>query len=365
MASSGSIQPADASSPRNLVVCLDGTTNEPETGFTNVARMFDVAEKNPGQLVYYDPGVGTMGAPAAITPWSKALTRVAGMVAGYGIRDNIEEAYTWLARQYRSGDRIFVFGFSRGAYTARALTGMLLTVGLLHADAANLMPYALKLYAKSRKMPDPAQPPDANAKQAEEEFWKASSVPKALEATSSNADASSWTPVIGTVCGSSVFSRLSDCSVNSRVASAGVSPSLGSGAALSGTSNISMWSCNDASARAVADRTAACNGRPWYNTVMCTVIGEPSWPDWNLKMAGVLSRVRSVIGRLTSCEACTEPSSLHTSTVNRATGPASEGMFSLGKSAPVRMAPRSSSLGTVIRISSLCSRSGTRTRSHN
>jgi uncharacterized protein (DUF2235 family) len=48
--------------------------------------MFDVAEKNSGQLVYYDPGVGTIGAPAAITPWVKALTRVAGKIAGYGIR---------------------------------------------------------------------------------------------------------------------------------------------------------------------------------------------------------------------------------------------------------------------------------------
>ena len=114
MTSSDSTQPADASGPRNLVVCLDGTSNEPETGSTNVARMFDVAEKNAGQMVYYDPGVGTIGALAAITPWGKALTRVAGMVAGYGIRDNIEQAYTWLAHQYRWGDRVFVFGFSRG-----------------------------------------------------------------------------------------------------------------------------------------------------------------------------------------------------------------------------------------------------------
>jgi uncharacterized protein (DUF2235 family) len=172
MTSSDSTQPADASGPRNLVVCLDGTSNEPETGSTNVARMFDVAEKNAGQMVYYDPGVGTIGALAAITPWGKALTRVAGMVAGYGIRDNIEQAYTWLAHQYRWGDRVFVFGFSRGAYTARALTGMLRTVGLLHADADNLTPYALKLYAKSGKMPDPGQPPDDNAKKADKAFWK-------------------------------------------------------------------------------------------------------------------------------------------------------------------------------------------------
>ena len=47
---------------RNLVVCLDGTRNEPETGPTNVTRLYDIAVKDDRQLVYYDPGVGTMGA---------------------------------------------------------------------------------------------------------------------------------------------------------------------------------------------------------------------------------------------------------------------------------------------------------------
>jgi uncharacterized protein (DUF2235 family) len=50
---------------RNLVVCLDGTSNEPETDVTNVARLFDMAIKDYAQLVYYDPGVGTMGARRA------------------------------------------------------------------------------------------------------------------------------------------------------------------------------------------------------------------------------------------------------------------------------------------------------------
>lgn len=132
---------------RNLVICLDGTSNEPEKGYTNVARLFDVAAKTDRQLVYYDPGVGTMGSRAAVTSLGLAATRAAGMVAGAGIRDNLEQAYAWLANHYRDGDRIFVFGFSRGAYTARALTGMLSTVGLLHAGADNLVPYAVKLYA--------------------------------------------------------------------------------------------------------------------------------------------------------------------------------------------------------------------------
>jgi len=137
---------------RNIVLCLDGTNNEPETGVTNVARMFELAAKDDRQLAYYDPGVGTMGARGAVTRPGKALTRAAGLVLGFGIKDNIEDAYTFLMHHYQPGDRIFVFGFSRGAYTARALTGMLRTVGLLRPGADNLVPYAVKLYTHTGKL---------------------------------------------------------------------------------------------------------------------------------------------------------------------------------------------------------------------
>jgi uncharacterized protein (DUF2235 family) len=103
---------------RNLVVCLDGTRNEPETGPTNVTRLYDIAVKDDRQLVYYDPGVGTMGARSATTRAGRWLTRAGGLVLGHGVRENVEEAYVFLMRAYRPGDRIFVFGFSRGAYTA-------------------------------------------------------------------------------------------------------------------------------------------------------------------------------------------------------------------------------------------------------
>jgi uncharacterized protein (DUF2235 family) len=132
---------------RNLVVCLDGTRNEPETGATNVARLFAMAVKSDDQLVHYDPGVGTLGARSATTRFGKFLTRVAGLVLGHGVKENIEEAYTFLMHNYRDGDRIFVFGFSRGAYTGLALAGMIHTVGLLRPGADNLVPYAMKLYA--------------------------------------------------------------------------------------------------------------------------------------------------------------------------------------------------------------------------
>ena len=149
---------------RNLVLCLDGTSNEPEADTTNVARIFEVARKDETQLVYYDPGVGTMGARGAVTPLGKRATRVAGLVAGFGVRDNIEEAYTWLMQQWQPGDQIYLFGFSRGAYTARAVAGMVRTVGLLRPGAENLVPYALKLYATDGK--------DDPTDDEQKDFWR-------------------------------------------------------------------------------------------------------------------------------------------------------------------------------------------------
>ena len=151
---------------RNLVVCLDGTNNEPEKGTTNVARMYEVSAKDGEQLVYYDPGVGTMGARSAITPFGRTLTRVDGLVLGYGIRENLEEAYRFLMQEYRRGDRVFLFGFSRGAYTARALAGLLRTVGLLRSGADNLIPYALKLYTGAGRIDG------AKDRAAEQAFWE-------------------------------------------------------------------------------------------------------------------------------------------------------------------------------------------------
>ncbi len=136
---------------RNLVVCLDGTRNEPENGCTNVVRIFDIAVKDEGQIVYYDPGVGTMGARSATTRLGKLATQSFGTLLGHGIKENLEEAYRFLMQTYRKDDRIFVFGFSRGAYTALALAGMIRTVGLLRPSLDNLIPYAVEMYTKAGK----------------------------------------------------------------------------------------------------------------------------------------------------------------------------------------------------------------------
>ncbi|MFC2177176.1 DUF2235 domain-containing protein [Actinomycetota bacterium] len=159
--------------PKNIVICLDGTANEPEREHTNVTRIFDMLEKDPlSQVAYYDPGVGTMGARTATTRAGKALTKVGGLALGHGVKQNIAEAYEWLMNVYEEGDRIFLFGFSRGAYTARALAGLLRTAGLLETGATNLIPYAMKLYTGAP--PADGKKPDQmtdKAEKAERNYW--------------------------------------------------------------------------------------------------------------------------------------------------------------------------------------------------
>lgn len=155
---------------RNLVVCLDGTRNEPENGCTNVVRIFDIAVKDESQVVYYDPGVGTMGARSATTRLGKLATQSFGTLLGHGIKENLEEAYRFLMQTYRKDDRIFVFGFSRGAYTALALAGMIRTVGLLRPSLDNLIPYAVEMYTKAGKHLR-RRGPDGQATPEEREFW--------------------------------------------------------------------------------------------------------------------------------------------------------------------------------------------------
>ena len=137
---------------KNIVLCLDGTGNELKAkGNTNVVRLYEILTlSDPDrQVAFYDPGLGTFGAKGAVTPIARRFTKLLGLAAGYGMRANLADAYTYLMQTYTPGDRIFIFGFSRGAYTARALAGMLHLVGLIRPGAENLVPYAIKVYARS------------------------------------------------------------------------------------------------------------------------------------------------------------------------------------------------------------------------
>jgi uncharacterized protein (DUF2235 family) len=138
---------------KNVVVCLDGTGNQLKArGSTNVVRLFELLDLGDpeAQVAYYDPGVGTFSAHGAWTPAARSVSRVLGLAIGNGMRENLGEAYRYLMGAWEPGDRLYLFGFSRGAYTARALAGMLYRVGLLRPGCENLVQYAVNLYARNR-----------------------------------------------------------------------------------------------------------------------------------------------------------------------------------------------------------------------
>lgn len=133
--------------PKNLVVFCDGTNNEFGENNTNVIHLLSAAtRRSERQVVFYDPGVGTFPAPGAITPLAKRITKLLGSAVGFGLTQNVGVCYEFLMQQYRPGDRIYLFGFSRGAYTARVLAALLHVCGLLRTNNPNLATYAMELF---------------------------------------------------------------------------------------------------------------------------------------------------------------------------------------------------------------------------
>lgn len=133
---------------QRLIVLFDGTWNDPQDR-TNVYRLCRNIQDYDGdvyQRFFYDPGVGT-------STWS----RLCGGLFGMGLSKNLLEGYDWLVRRYLEGDDIYIFGFSRGAYTARSLVGMIRKCGLLHVATPELLAAAKALYRKQSAAPDEAE----------------------------------------------------------------------------------------------------------------------------------------------------------------------------------------------------------------
>jgi len=131
---------------RNLIVCCDGTANEFKKDRTNVLNLAFATVKDPErQLIYYHPGLGTMAPSGLFTRVGQGLARIAGQAFGYGLKADLRDAYTFLIDHYQPGDRLFLFGFSRGAYTARALAALVNRYGLLGPGNGALVPYAIRL----------------------------------------------------------------------------------------------------------------------------------------------------------------------------------------------------------------------------
>lgn len=138
--------------PRQLILCCDGTNNTLTGGRhdTNVLKMIgQLVPETPDRLLYYDPGVG---APDQVPPLGllnelrRRWERIAGLANGRGIYENIAEAYLFLVDHYRSGDQIFLFGFSRGAFTARSVAGMVKLFGIIRADSKPLILTLIRVY---------------------------------------------------------------------------------------------------------------------------------------------------------------------------------------------------------------------------
>jgi hypothetical protein len=142
---------------RQLIVCCDGTNNNltgrlTDTNVTKLCELLDPDGRN--QLLYYDPGVGNPGQLPGAT-WVDQLRRQAerlsGLAFGQGVYENIAEGYAFLMEHYRAGDQVFLFGFSRGAFTARSIGGLVTQFGLLRPEARALIPTLLHTYFADRR----------------------------------------------------------------------------------------------------------------------------------------------------------------------------------------------------------------------
>lgn len=135
--------------PKNIVICCDGTNNQFAGDHTNVIRTYRAAVRSASQVTFYDPGVGTMPEPGWLSSLGKRWSMLKGLAFGAGFLENVEDAYRFLMATYEPGDRVFLFGFSRGAYTARAVAAMLHSVGLLRPGAENLIHYAIQYWRRN------------------------------------------------------------------------------------------------------------------------------------------------------------------------------------------------------------------------
>ena len=129
---------------KNIIICCDGTGNEYGKENTNVVKTYEIVNKDDNQIAYYDPGVGT-GA-FALTAAMRTIKNTFSAATGKGLQKNIEQAYLYLMDHYETGDKIFLFGFSRGAFTVRALAGMLYKCGLLEKEGEYDIKHAAEVY---------------------------------------------------------------------------------------------------------------------------------------------------------------------------------------------------------------------------
>ncbi len=126
---------------KNIVVYSDGTGQDggarPEQRISNIYKIYrvsrdhaDTAIEPSQQVVFYDAGLGTDIGSTALTAPVRFVQKLLGSVTGAGIKRNIADCYEFIVNHYQPGDRIYLFGFSRGAYTVRSLANLLMLCGI-------------------------------------------------------------------------------------------------------------------------------------------------------------------------------------------------------------------------------------------
>lgn len=149
---------------KRLVICCDGTWNTPNqkdgetvcpSNVVKTARAILARDaENVPQIVYYSRGVGTR----------EGLDRWTGGAFGHGLATNVQDAYSFIVDNYEEGDQIYLFGFSRGAYTARSVVGFIRNSGLLRRNCRDCFPEAYELYRMRAVHPDDKKAADFRAK---------------------------------------------------------------------------------------------------------------------------------------------------------------------------------------------------------
>lgn len=132
---------------KRIVFCFDGTWNTIEMTYpTNVTRIAQSISRHDGdgnaQIIHYDDGVGT-GDSKRWTGW--AYNKLAGAF-GFGLVENVIEAYKFLVLNYEPGDKLYVFGFSRGAFTARSFVGLIRNGGIISRRSVGKIRDVVRLY---------------------------------------------------------------------------------------------------------------------------------------------------------------------------------------------------------------------------
>ncbi|OJA19273.1 hypothetical protein AZE42_04491 [Rhizopogon vesiculosus] len=151
----GSSHPYDAIIPpahthRTLVLCFDGTGDQFDSDNSNIVQLFSMLVKDDPnqQMVYYQAGIGTYTIPEMATPMMAKISKTVDMMIGSHLNAHVMGGYEFLMQNYVAGDKICIFGFSRGAYTARALAGMIHKVGLLPTCNHQQVPFAYNMYSR-------------------------------------------------------------------------------------------------------------------------------------------------------------------------------------------------------------------------